>query len=49
VVDDGYLAAPRGTTAYNTEQYQCPNCGSSDVNWTADSILCLRCSTPMVE
>ena len=47
VVDDGYLAAPRGTTAYNTEQYRCPNCGSSDVNWTADSVLCLRCSTPM--
>lgn len=47
IVDDGYLAAPRGTTAYNTEQYQCPNCESSDVNWTADSVLCLRCSTPM--
>ena len=47
VVDDGYLAAPRGTTAYNTEQYRCPNCGSTDVNWTADSVLCLRCSTPM--
>ena len=47
VVDSGYLAAPRGTTAYNTDQYRCPNCESSDVNWTADSVLCLRCSTPM--
>jgi len=49
VVDKGYLAAPRGTTAYTTEQYECPNCESSDVNWTADSALCLRCSTPMEE
>ena len=47
VVDNGYLAAPRGTTEYNNAQYECPNCGSSDVNWTADSVLCLRCSTPM--
>lgn len=49
MVDSGYLAAPRGTTAYNNEQYQCPNCESSDVNWTANSVLCLRCSTPMEE
>ena len=47
VVNGGYLAAPRGTTEYNNAQYQCPNCESSDVNWTADSVLCLRCSTPM--
>ncbi|WP_253736325.1 hypothetical protein [Halohasta salina] len=49
VVDKGYLAAPRGTTAYNTDQYRCPNCESADVNWIADSVLCLRCSTPMDE
>ena len=49
VVKNGYLAASRGTTAYNTEQYRCPNCESSDANWTADSVLCLRCSTPMNE
>lgn len=47
VVDDGYLAAPRGTTAYNDEQYRCPNCESGDVNWIGDNVLCLRCSTPM--
>lgn len=47
LIEDGYLAAPRGTTAYNTDQYRCPNCESTDVNWTADSVLCLRCSTPM--
>jgi hypothetical protein len=46
VVEDGYLAAPRGTTEYNNATYQCPNCGSNDVNWIADSVLCMRCSTP---
>ncbi len=44
-VEDGYLAAPRGTTAYDTD-HGCPRCGSADVNWVADSTLCLRCSTP---
>jgi hypothetical protein len=47
VCAEGYLAAPRGTTEYNNDQYQCPACGSSDVNWTGDSTLCLRCSRPM--
>jgi hypothetical protein len=46
-LSDGYLAAPRGTTEYGNEQYQCPACDSDDVNWTGDAILCLRCSTPM--
>ena len=47
VVDDGYLAAPRGTTEYDNATYRCPDCGASDVNWVADCILCLRCSRPM--
>lgn len=46
VVADGYLAAPRGTTEYNNATYQCPRCGSNDVNYVAESVLCMRCSTP---
>jgi len=47
VVDDGYLAAPRGTTEYNNANFRCPNCDSTDVNWVTDHTLCLRCSTRM--
>jgi len=47
VVDEGRLAAPRGTTAYGDDHHRCPDCGSSDVNWTAGHVLCLRCSAPM--
>ncbi|WP_338741167.1 hypothetical protein [Haloplanus salilacus] len=47
VVDDGRLAAPRGTTAYGDDNHRCPACGSTDVNWIADHVLCLRCSAPM--
>jgi len=43
---DGVLAAPRGTTEYDTDHHRCPHCGSTDVNWVADSTLCLRCSQP---
>lgn len=46
-VETGHLAAPRGTTEYGNATYRCPACGSTDVNWVADSTLCLRCSTPM--
>ena len=46
VVADGCLAAPRGTTEYNNATHQCPACGSNDVNWVAESVLCMRCSTP---
>lgn len=46
VVEDGYLAAPRGTTEYNSATYRCPDCGSTDVNWVAENVLCLRCSAP---
>ncbi len=45
VIEDGRLAAPRGTTAYGTD-HECPRCGSADVNWVGGSTLCLRCSTP---
>jgi hypothetical protein len=48
-VADGYLAAPRGSTAYDTDAYRCPNCGSNDVNWTGASTVCLRCSRPVEE
>ena len=44
VVADGYLAAPRGTTEYDNATYRCPDCGSNDVNWVAENVLCLRCS-----
>ncbi|QPV64676.1 hypothetical protein I7X12_08745 [Halosimplex litoreum] len=46
-VADGHLAAPRGTTEYGNANHECPACGSSDVNWAGDDILCLRCSTPV--
>jgi hypothetical protein len=49
VLDDGALAAPRGTTEYDNDTYQCPACNANDVNWVADEVLCLRCSTPMAE
>jgi hypothetical protein len=45
----GSLAAPRGTTAYDNDRFRCPNCSATDVNWVRDHVLCLRCSTPMVE
>lgn len=48
-VEEGHLAAPRGTTEYATDHHRCPDCGSTDVNWVADSVLCLRCSRPTAE
>lgn len=45
-LDDGKLHAPRGSTEYNTGRFECPACGSDDVNYVADTTLCLRCSTP---
>ena len=49
VLTGGYLAAPRGTTEYGNETYRCPECGSNDVNWVADHVVCMRCSAPMRE
>ena len=45
-ISDGKLHAPRGSTEYNTGRFHCPDCGSDDVNYVADTTLCLRCSTP---
>ena len=45
-IEKKFLAAPRGTTEYATDHHRCPDCGSTDVNWVADSVLCLRCSRP---
>lgn len=47
VVEEGYLAAPRGTTEYGNDDHRCPECGSTDVNWTGGTILCMRCSAPV--
>jgi hypothetical protein len=44
VLEEGFLAAPRGSTEYSTDHHRCPECGSEDVNWVADTVLCLRCS-----
>ena len=49
VVEEGYLAAPRGTTEYDTDHHRCPACGSTDVNWVENNVLCLRCSAPTAE
>ncbi|EMA26245.1 hypothetical protein [Haloarcula argentinensis] len=49
VIDDGFLATPRGTTEYDTDHHRCPHCGSTDVNWVAESVVCLRCSRPTAE
>lgn len=48
-VTDKFLAAPRGTTEYDTDHHRCPHCGSRGVNWAAESVLCLRCSRPTAE
>lgn len=45
VVETGYLAAPRGSTEYDTDHHYCPNCESTSVNWIGDDVLCLRCSS----
>jgi hypothetical protein len=48
-VDDGHLAAPRGTTEYDTDHHRCSHCESTDVNWVGERVLCLRCSRPTTE
>jgi len=49
VSNDGFLATPRGTTEYDTDHHRCPHCDSTDVNWVAESVVCLRCSRPTAE
>lgn len=48
-LETGTLAAPRGTTEYDNDTFWCRSCERSDVNWTGDSVLCLRCSRPVEE
>lgn len=48
-LSSGYLAAPRGTTEYGNDSYRCPACESTDVNWTGENVLCLRCSREMAD
>ncbi|ERG98452.1 MAG: hypothetical protein J07HQX50_02492 [Haloquadratum sp. J07HQX50] len=45
-LDAGHLHAPRGSTEYGNEKFRCPDCGSHDINYVADTVLCLRCDTP---
>ncbi|QSG08611.1 hypothetical protein [Halapricum desulfuricans] len=40
----GRLHPPRGSTEYDAD-FQCPDCGASDVNYVADAVLCLRCAS----
>jgi hypothetical protein len=42
VESEGQLYPPRGSTEYGTD-FTCPDCGSHDVNYVADTVLCLRC------
>lgn len=39
----GRLHPPRGSTEYNAA-FRCDDCGATDVNYVADSVLCLRCA-----
>lgn len=43
-VDDGKLYAPRGSTEYGVGRFTCPACGSHDVNYVGETVLCLRCN-----
>ncbi len=45
--DAGVLMTPRGSTEYGTDRFDCPACGSSDVNYVAGAVFCLRCDTPV--
>ena len=49
VAEAGKLAAPRGTPEYDTDHHRCPACGSTDVNWIENHVLCLRCSASTAE
>jgi hypothetical protein len=44
-VEDGKLYAPRGSTEYGVSRFTCPDCGSHDVNYVAETVLCLRCNS----
>ena len=44
-VEEGMLYAPRGSTEYGVDRFTCPDCGSHDVNYVAETVLCLRCNS----
>jgi hypothetical protein len=48
-VRDGKLYAPRGSTEYGVDRFTCPACGSHDVNYVAEAVLCLRCNAVVEE
>lgn len=43
-IADEKLYAPRGSTEYGVSRFTCPDCGSHDVNYVAETVLCLRCN-----
>ncbi|WP_245902794.1 hypothetical protein [Salinigranum rubrum] len=43
------LYAPRGSTEYGVDRFTCPDCGSHDVNYVAETVLCLRCNAVVEE
>jgi hypothetical protein len=47
VLDAGVLHVPRGTTEHDSADWRCPNCGTNEVNWTGDEVVCIDCSTRM--
>lgn len=49
LVDEGRLHPPRGTTEHDNDRYRCPECGTSEVNWIGEEVVCIDCSTRMVE
>ena len=40
---EGHLHAPRGSTEYGNDSYECPDCGANDINHVVNAVLCLRC------
>lgn len=44
-LEDGTLHPPRGSTEYGTDVFRCPDCGAPDVNYVAETVLCLRCGS----
>jgi len=45
----GRLHPPRGTTEHDNARYRCPDCGTSEVNWIGEEVVCIDCSARMVE
>ncbi|RJT07133.1 hypothetical protein [Halococcus sp. IIIV-5B] len=47
VLETGILHPPRGTTEHRSDDWQCPDCGTNEVNWTGGEVVCLDCSARM--